>query len=155
MGMYTEIRTNFTLRPDAPESVVKTLMVMSGSDPDVSFRDREHYDHGQTHALFKCDRWDIMLTMESAYFDDKPSVAYHRDEKGLHFQSVSNFKNYSGEIFKFADWIRPYVQPQEKPFVTSAYEEFQDQLTRYYTDGRVELDKPKPYNPYAPNYGGW
>ncbi|WNM70198.1 hypothetical protein [Myxococcus phage Mx1] len=138
MGMYTEIRTDFTLRPDTPEQVIKTLMVMAGLDSNVSFNDREKFDHGQDHELFKTDRWGIMLTMGSAYFDDEPNAVVTRTRAGPHFTSVSNFKNYDGEIRKFADWIRPYIFSQDTPYVTSVYEETTDVATRYFTDGHID-----------------
>lgn len=151
MGMYTEIRTDFTLRPGR-RAVVRTLKAMAGLLTEVDFLESDaNFDHEQNHPLFKCDRWGFMLTCGSAYFDTEPRAVIEQTEKGLRFQSVSNFKNYGGEVTYFADWIRSYIQPQETPFVVSIYEEFRDVQTRYFTDGRVVRHDPNP-DDYR---GGW
>jgi len=59
MGDYTEFHFNAQLKANTPSEVVVTLNQMLG-----------HTKIGQErpkHPLFSTDRWDIMLTCDSAY----------------------------------------------------------------------------------------
>lgn len=140
MGMYTEICTNLMVQD--PE-VVKILMWMVAHN----FNEKVP-EELPDHEFFRCDRWTILLKGGSAYFDDYLlELTCIEEEHGVyHLKTISNIKNYSQEIKKFAEWIRPYCSPQMYPIVTEEYEETRDCLTRYYQDGRVERDPtPKDY----------
>lgn len=104
MGMYTELRTNFKLRPNTPAEVIRVLSWMancSSSEPPPF--------ELPSHPLFSCPRWGCLMRMSSAYFDDRPSAAVVKWRGQFHVLSVANLKNYDGEIEKFLDWVRPYV----------------------------------------------
>ena len=118
MGMYTEIRTDFTLRPDTPQEIVDLLKWM--------------YEHGEgkegipvlpADPFFRCERWGFMMRCGSAYFEDAPEHTFTETGLGLHVKSVSNFKNYNQECRFFFNWIKQYCVPQGPPIGSSLYEE--------------------------------
>lgn len=104
MGMYTELRVNCRLKPDAPQIVVDVLRYLADGDqmkpPKFALPD---------HPLFLCDRWRFLMCMSSAYFDDNPSAGVVRWNGAWHVLSVANLKNYDDEISKFIDWLSPFV----------------------------------------------
>ena len=131
MGMYTEIRTNLIVNDLDVVKILKWMLHHElESDPDFEV---------PSHQFFKCERWRNTLVGGSAYFDEYltefDEIYYGR----FHLKTVSNIKNYDGEIGKFADWIRPYCEPQPRPIVTEEYEGTRESLNCYYQDGKVEF----------------
>lgn len=101
MGMYTELFISTMVRDDPKAaSVLKHMLEAPGEPPELP-----------DHPLFKCDRWDFMLRCNSYYFVPRSVHVFEFDEisKGWVFISRSDFKNYSQEIEKFIDWLRPHL----------------------------------------------
>lgn len=103
MGMYTELNIGVDLAPSTPDSVIKVLNYMlSDEEVDVETPD---------HPLLQTERWRYMLGSDSCYFDGRTDSSMVRDAvTGVYALNVRcNLKNYDGEIFKFLDFIFPYV----------------------------------------------
>jgi hypothetical protein len=107
MGMYTEMIFGARLRPDLPTKIEKLLKYMV--EPEKTAMPKVLPEHN----LFKCERWTYLFTCGSYYF------GIHRPHAILEWDDVSNsyslsvrssIKNYDGEIAKFLDWIKPYLQ---------------------------------------------
>lgn len=119
MGMYTELVLGVDLKHDTPTSVIEVLRYMLG--------EIETKPTLPEHALFKTDRWAVMLRMGGYYFSGPTNSVLRLDsttkEWGLSVRC--NLKNYGSEIEKFCDWIRPYINdPQPGEFMGySRYEE--------------------------------
>ena len=78
------------------------------------------------HEFFSCDRWGMLFTMDSYYFDaDTHSILRYDDIAEQYFLNIqSNLKNYDSEISKFIDFIMPYVDAMKGDFLGySRYEE--------------------------------
>jgi hypothetical protein len=106
MGMYTEFVFATLIDNKNPE-VIDILKYMTGATDDrpITLPD---------HPFFKCDYWKILFTSDSAYFEgDTHSSLRHEDTPGFKNEWAltvrSNLTNYSAEIEKFLDWIRPYI----------------------------------------------
>lgn len=111
MGMYTELHFNVRLKPDVPTPVLEVLNYMIGTD--------EFQPLIPDHPLFSAPRWAIMLRCDSYYFDaDTHSTLRYDDIGRQHSLCIrTNFKNYDGEIEKFIDWIRPYLDKDKGDFL--------------------------------------
>lgn len=126
MGMYTELHFNSELKKDLPENVLKTLQYMIDHENDPTDLPE--------HELFECDRWTMLFTCDSYYFDadtystlrfDKISNAYYLCVR-------ANLKNYNSEIEKFIDWIDPYLEKFEGEFLGFYRYEEDEQPTLIY-----------------------
>ena len=128
MGMYTEIRTNLIISDPKAAQVVR-WMCRPTPAPPFEFPD---------HPLFRCSRWNVMLVMHSAYFNENYRKLTDLGGGRLYVNTCSNLKNYDGEVCKFAEWITPYCEPQSLPIVTEEYEDGRN-LVRYFQDGHADL----------------
>lgn len=124
MGMYTELNYNVALKEDVPKQVIDTLNYMLTTGDDVMSEPIL-----PDHPLFSTSRWRVMLRMDSYYFDADTKSTLRKDEHmGQYYLNIQcNLKNYDGEIGKFLDWIRPYIDACPGQFLGhSRYEEFQE-----------------------------
>ena len=117
--MYTEMRVNCRLKKEATKQIVEVLQYLADGNtmnpPPFTL---------PAHPLFDCRRWRFLMRMSSAYFDDDPSAAVVMWEGQWRVLSVANIKNYDGEIEKFIDWLRPYVDANPgEVWVEYRYEE--------------------------------
>ena len=102
MGMYTEFHFNTELKTDTPTEVLDILRFMVG--------DVEEESPTPDAPLFSTDRWRYMLRTDSCYFSaDTHSTLRHDRQGGWYLCIRCNLKNYCGEIEKFVEWIRPYL----------------------------------------------
>lgn len=136
MGMYTELIFGAGLKSDTPEKVINILKYM--------VRDLEEKPELFDHEFFQCDRWEYLFTMTSYYF------GAHRPPSKIEFDDISNaytistranLKNYDGEIEKFCDWIKPYIEDGSgcrDMYAISIYEE-SEVPTIYYLDKDGEV----------------
>lgn len=93
------------------------------------------------HPLFRTERWDVMLHMDSYYFDYKTTHLLKFDDVGVawSFNVTCNVKNYDGEIEAFVDWIMPYCDKYAGDFLGySRYEETEEPRL-IFADKRCEL----------------
>ena len=104
MGMYTELNIGLELKKDTPDEVINIIEYM------ISDKEQDR-PTTPNHPLFSTNRWDVMLTCGSYYFNAKPVHRFEYDEIGRcwFLTNVSNLKNYNSEIEKFLDWISPYI----------------------------------------------
>ena len=111
MGMYTELHFNSRLKPDVPTSVLRVLEYMLGENSAIG-------EPIPDHPLFNTSRWAVMLRCDSYYFDADTISTLRYDDISQHSLCIrTNFKNYEGEIEKFLDWIRPYLDKDEGDFL--------------------------------------
>jgi hypothetical protein len=105
MGMYTQLFFNAELKKDLPDNVVSVLNYMTGKSGGLGLELPDH-------ELFRCSRWEMVLNGTSGYFAPATSkTVFYKDELSgsFYLSSLSSFKNYSGEIDKFLDWIKPFL----------------------------------------------
>lgn len=126
MGMYTEIHFNSELKPNLPQNVVDVLQYMidqNKNEPALP-----------DHEFFKCERWTILFTCDSYYFDaDTYSTLRFDDISNAYYLCVrANLKNYDNEIQKFIDWIMPYLAKYEGEFLGFYRYEESEQPTLIY-----------------------
>lgn len=120
MGMYTELHFNAELRKDVPSDVLAILNYMLEAGPGAPPPPLPE------HALFKTQRWPVMLRTDSYYFAADTHSTLRHDEIGeCYYLCIRcNLKNYDEEIEKFVDWIDPYLEAFEGDFLGfSRYEE--------------------------------
>jgi len=141
MGDYTEFHFNAQLKANTPSEVVVTLNQMLG-----------HTKIGQErpkHPLFSTDRWDIMLTCDSAYFDAEShsTLRYKRTAESYYLCIRSNFKHYDKEIPLFLDWIHPHLDKLEGGFLGFyRYEETEIPTLLYMVKkGILQYTPPDPF----------
>lgn len=116
MGMYTGISIDVFLKSHLPDNVVEALKIMTL----VTEWERRPKEKLCEHPLFDCDRWQSVLSGQSAYFpecqEEQPEVN-NRFSRGLgdlwRLNASASLKNYNGEIDKFLDWLAPYVDTSE------------------------------------------
>jgi hypothetical protein len=109
MGMYTEIKVECDVRAD--DDALTALQIMFG-DADERTVDLKALAFNLHHRLFLCDRWTCIGRMSSAYFDTSREAVSSLEPVGdgvWRIRSISNLKNYDGEIGHFFDWLRPMV----------------------------------------------
>lgn len=128
MGMYTEFVFASELKRDLPsevEQVLKTMTEGYGFDELLIIPD---------HDFFKCDRWTMLFTCDSYYFDGKTSASFEYDNisKSYYLTVRSNLKNYDSEIEKFLQWIKPYLDIYGNKFLGYyMYEEYESPTLIY------------------------
>lgn len=106
MGMYTEFVFGCMLKENTPKEVINVLEYLCNSDND------EFDDVSINHEFFNCHRWQMIGSCSSYYFG---APSHSVCEKDRHYNNYRlsircNLKNYSGEIKKFVDWIKPYIE---------------------------------------------
>jgi len=131
MGMYTELFLQVELKEDTPVEVLDTLRYMMGEEV------------GYTPAKpFEAHRWDFMLRCSSfyhypfahSYLDGDPYVGY----KGYFLFVRCDFKNYTGELSGFLEWIAPYVYGDDSHYEGHwRYEEDEEPTRIRFGGGKV------------------
>jgi len=97
MGMYTELVLKCDVLPDVPENVGQVLnFLFCGGDEPTDLPD---------HSFFRCERWQAVGRCNSYYHHPKTINSYTEN----YLFSRSDLKNYDGEIEKFVDWVKPYL----------------------------------------------
>lgn len=117
MGMYTQLETDLQLMEGTPMEVISVIEYMIDNDKKFELTD---------HELFQTDRFSFMLRCGSSYFHDYQEPSLTKVDGGWRLKTLSNFKNYSGELRKFIDFIRPYVilgMLEDGAFYSEWYEE--------------------------------
>jgi len=104
MGMYTEISFGAGLKNELPEEVVLSIKkLVAGESLEETAPD---------HPFFKSERSWLLTSGGSYYFPGTVAPKFWFDDIAnqwfLHFRT--NIKNYSSEIEKFIDWIKPYIK---------------------------------------------
>lgn len=97
MGMYTELILKCQLKRDLPSSVKNVINGL--------VEGWEEIENPPEHEFFKCERWQRLFSMNSFYHHPESFADY---QQGYLFVR-SDLKNYDGEIEKFIEWIKPYV----------------------------------------------
>lgn len=142
MGMYTEFVFGGALHDDVPENVLNILRYLvepiESVRADHLFRKLEIPDH----PFFQTERWQGIAVTSSCYFGyNRPHSALVYDEINHHWVVAirSSIKNYSHEIEKFVDWIRPYIRKGsgEQNFIGYSLYEADVAPTLYYLNGEV------------------
>ena len=133
MGMYTEIYVKAVLKENVDDNVVNIIKYMLGID-DVELEDLTI----PSHSLFETDRWDSMLRSSSHHHIPYNVKLFEYNEISNNYYLVvrSDFKNYDGEIEKFFDWIKQYLeQDYYKTFMGYSLYEEDDEPKLYYIEG--------------------
>lgn len=123
MGMYTELNINVNFQSDTPDNIIDILKYMLGDISEVTTT---------SHPLFSTERWTLMLTCDSYYFDGvtHSSIVYDSISKEYALSVRSNFKNYNNELELFLDFIQPYLSTTG--FIGyHRYEEYEDPTLIY------------------------
>lgn len=129
MGMYTEFVCAMELKKETPREVINILDKMSNGE--------DEYDVVPNHPFFECDRWRWLFTMDSYYFPGITNTTFEYDSNSkTHYLTIrSNLKNYDGEIYKFLNWIKPYIREYGHGFLGySRYEECDEPDLIYYDE---------------------
>lgn len=115
--MYTELYIAAEIRKDISNIELEILNYM--------FANGEKPVELPAHAFFACERWDRIGQHASYYFIPKAISKFWSDVNGdcYFLVSLSNLKNYDGEINKFIDWIRPLLASEVKHIGHYRYEE--------------------------------
>ena len=133
MSMHTEIYVKAVLKKDVDDNVVNIIKYMLGID-DVELEDFTI----PSHSLFETDRWDSMLRSGSYYHVPYTVKLFEYNDVSENYYLVvrSDFKNYDGEIEKFFDWIKQYLeQDYYKTFMGYSLYEEDDEPKLYYIEG--------------------
>lgn len=110
MGTYTRFVFKASLRSDTPVEVIKFLTDIFDFSKKKVFHDSEVVVPTIDHPLFECERWDHLFYLHSD--GDRP--CFKKTGKLWRLQLDAEFKNYGGEIYKFIDWITPYIHTGRK-----------------------------------------
>jgi hypothetical protein len=121
--MYTELHMSARIKDD-PEAVAILKYMAGQTDEQPPLPD---------HPLFATPRWSALFRCSSYYFVPRSTVLFERDEIGGYWCLISqaSIKNYDGEIGKFIDWIRPYVDDTDTMIGYSRYEEDREPTIYY------------------------
>lgn len=133
MGMYTEFVCALKIKNNTPKEVINILDFMSNGNEKIKAEELIL----PNHDLFECSRWVYMFRSDSYYFNGVTNTIFKRDETfGYYYLTIrTNLKNYDGEIEKFLDWIKPYIECYGNEFLGySRYEEFEEPDLIYYDD---------------------
>ena len=131
MGMYTEINLGLCFKKDTPDEIINTIWCLLG--------EKEWEKELPNHKFFKCDRFKMVLTCDSYYFDSITDSKMEFDEidNKYHLNVRSNLKNYNDEIGEFIDYISPYIETDG--FIGyMRYEECDNPTLIYCNSGKVE-----------------
>ena len=133
MGMYTEIYVKAVLKEGVDDNVINILKYMLGI-VDVELEDLTI----PPHSLFETNNWHYMLRSGSYYHIPYSVKLFEYNEISNNYYLVvrSDFKNYNGEIGKFFDWIKQYLeQDYYKTFMGYSLYEEEYEPTLYYVEG--------------------
>lgn len=103
MGMYTEIIFGAGLKSNLSSDIITNIQnLVDGVD----------ISNPPNHPFFQSERSWLLRSDGSYYFPGTVAPTFWYDEISkqyyLHFRT--NIKNYNGEIEKFLDWIKPYIE---------------------------------------------
>jgi len=123
MGMYTELFLQVKLKKTTPPEIIQTLRYMIGEDVD------------RPPAPFEAERWDYMLQCSSFYH--YPFAHSFLDGRigNLYLFVRCDFKNYTGELKQFLDWIAPHVEYLPGHYEGHHFYEESTNPTRIYFNG--------------------
>ena len=133
MSMYTEIYVKAVLKGNVDDNVINILNYMLGMD-DVELEDLTL----PSHNLFETERWHYMLRSGSHHHIPYNVKLFEYNDISNNYYLVvrSDFKNYDGEIEKFFDWIKQYLeQDYYKTFMGYSLYEEEYEPTLYYVEG--------------------
>ena len=144
MGMYTELIFGATLKVTTPTYVTDAFnYVINKIDNEDANLPDETKQFIYKYSLRK------LVWCTSYYFgahDNKPSCIFDEIDNRWCISFRANCKNYHGEIEKFIEFIKPYVEYGSGPtniFAIVQYEE-DEYPTLYGTEGKYEyLDKER------------
>lgn len=108
MGMYTEYNLRFEL---GNNQNVREFFIdwLDDTKYDISVPDTEEFNH----EFFECSRWKGLPFSDSFYFPQgRKSGLYVPWGMDKHFDVfiAGSIKNYSSEIEKFIDWVKPHIK---------------------------------------------
>jgi len=133
VGMYTELVLAVELKAKTPEEVIEVLKFMI--NPSMAISEEEVEVLKSYDALFRTERWQVMLRMGSYYFSGQPSSVLQWDDisNAYHLSVRFNIKNYTGEIEAFLAYLAPHIYTSG--FIGySRYEEDKDPTLIYVTE---------------------
>ena len=142
MGMYTELIFGATLKEKTPTYVTDALNCIINDSVTTNLSDeaKQFIDEYSLSKLIWCS---------SYYFgahSNKPSCVFDKIANRWCISFRANCKNYQGEIEKFIEFIKPYVEYGSGPtniFAIVQYEE-DDYPTLYGTEDKYEyLDEER------------
>ena len=122
MGMYTELIFGATLKEKTPAYITQAFdcVINDNSDIKLSGETEQFIDEYSLQKLIWCS---------SYYFgarNNKPSCVFDKIANTWCISFRANCKNYQGEIEKFIEFIKPYVEYGSGPtniFAIDQYEE--------------------------------
>ena len=134
MGMYTQLNIGVNFKYDTPDNIINILKYMLDEYP-------EELSIESDHPLFKTDRWRIMLTCTSCYFDGHTdsSLRYAESMKCYMLNVRCNLKKYCDEIEQFIDFITQYLDTEG--FLGYMRYEEDEHPTLIYNDGGTIIYK--------------
>ena len=133
MGMYTELYVKAIFKENLPNDVVNIIKYMLGMG-DIEVEDLKLPDH----ELFKTHRWEYMLRSASHYHIPFAlnKFIYNEISENYFLIARADFKNYNGEIEKFFDWLKPYLQREfDKTLIGYSLYEVDTEPKLYYLEG--------------------
>ena len=133
MGMYTEMYVKAIFKENLPNDVVNIIEYMLGMG-DIKVEDLKLPDH----ELFKTHRWEYMLRLASHYHTTFAlnKFIYNEISENYFLVARADFKNYNGEIEKFFDWLKPYLQREfDKTLIGYSLFEGTTEPKLYYLEG--------------------
>lgn len=140
MGMYTELIFGATLKENTPTYVTQALDYVINTNVNLSDEAKQFIDEYSLPKLIWCT---------SYYFGahvNKPSCEFDTISNRWCISFRANCKNYQGEIEKFIEFIKPYVDYGSGPtniFAIVQYEE-SDYPTLYGAEDKYEyLDEER------------
>ena len=143
MGMYTELIFGATLKEKTPTYVTQALDCVINDNVDDNALSDEAKQFIDEYSLSK------LIWCTSYYFGghtSKPSCVFDKIANRWCISFRANCKNYKGEIEKFVEFIKPYVEYGSgltNIFAIVQYEE-DDYPTLYGIEGKYEyLDKER------------
>lgn len=103
MGTYTEFHCKIRLSKNTPPAIIEILNAAL-------------LDHKNTidsdHEFFKCERWHSLLSLNNAFH---PKGKWVVGIFGAHYLELHiELKHRDDEIFKFIDWIKPYLGSRKR-----------------------------------------
>lgn len=133
--MYTEILTNFDLKKETPQCVIDLLHYL--------IQPNEQPKNLPEHPLFQTERWRLLFTGSSAYFDTEPYASLTSSDTHYHLKTCANFKNYDGEIDLFWDFITPYIDEIPGAYLGHKFYEENEAPTNvlFVSEGEIEFVK--------------
>jgi len=125
--MYTELVFAAKIKKDTPSEVIKVLDYMAGNKENCP-------EKLPNHPFFETERWSILFTCSSYYFNGWAKPIFEYDDIGNEYSLTTwaNLKNYDDEISKFIDWIMPYLNVFEDEFLGYSRYEQDDKPTLIY-----------------------